>query len=90
VLSQAQRGNLTIKTALAPDTRKAFGRLEQSMNRIGWMVMAAALLLGGVLWHAASVIATAIAHGQSHTDSVSIWLIVLAVLAFAWGMRRRT
>jgi predicted unusual protein kinase regulating ubiquinone biosynthesis (AarF/ABC1/UbiB family) len=89
VLSQAQRGNLTVKAALAPDTRKAFGRLEQSMHRLAWMVIAAALFLGGILWHATNVIAAAIVHGQSQKDSVGTWLIVLAVIAFGWGMLRR-
>ncbi|MCK6629130.1 MAG: AarF/UbiB family protein [Anaerolineae bacterium] len=78
VLTQAQRGSLTLQTSLAPDARKAVQRLEQALNRLGWMVVAGALLLAGI---------------QLQTNSQSNpWvagLLVLALAAFLWGTFKR-
>jgi predicted unusual protein kinase regulating ubiquinone biosynthesis (AarF/ABC1/UbiB family) len=78
VLTQAQRGNLVIQTSLAPDTRKTIQRLEQAINRLTWVVVAASLLIAGVNWQA----------GHSN-DSLGRWFMILALLAFVWGMFKR-
>jgi predicted unusual protein kinase regulating ubiquinone biosynthesis (AarF/ABC1/UbiB family) len=78
VLTLAQRGNLVVQTSLAPDARRTIHRLEQSINRLTWVVVAASLLLAGVNWPA--------------TPEGQMWgpgLMVLALIAFAWGMFRR-
>ncbi len=78
VLTQAQRGNLVIQTSLAPDTRKAFQRLEQAVNRLTWMVVAASLLIAGVNWQA-----------NNSGSLLGQGLMVLALLAFVWGMFKK-
>ena len=77
VLTQAERGNLIIQTSLAPDARKILQRLEQSINGLTWAIIAAGLLIAGVNWQA------------TQADSPGRWLMVLALLAFFWGMLRR-
>lgn len=73
-LTQAHRGDLAVKTALAPDARKMLTRLEQSVNRLTWVVLAVGLLIAGLL-----------AEGQVwYAD----WLTFFAVIAFLWGMFR--
>jgi predicted unusual protein kinase regulating ubiquinone biosynthesis (AarF/ABC1/UbiB family) len=78
VLTQAQRGDLTVQTSLASDTRKAVQRLEQSVNQLGWMVVAAALFIAGVNWHIGS-----------QGNGPGLWLVWLAVLAFLWGIFKK-
>lgn len=75
VLTQAQRGNLALQASLAPDTRKAIQRLERSINRLGWMVAAAGLLLAGVLLY-------------NGGHDWGLGGVALAALAFLWGLWR--
>jgi predicted unusual protein kinase regulating ubiquinone biosynthesis (AarF/ABC1/UbiB family) len=73
--SRAERGTLTIQQALAPDSRKAVQRLERSIRRASWMMLAAALLISGVLvWV------------QRPDEPAGVWLLGLALLAFLWGV----
>ncbi len=76
VLIQAQREKLTIRTSLAPDTRKEIRQLEKSVNRLGWMVAAAGLLISGANLHA----------GQGSFGGS--FLMGLSFLAFLWGIRK--
>lgn len=78
VLTQAQRGNLTVQTSLAPDARKAMQRLEQSVSRLGWMVVAVGLLISGINLYLAS-----------QDKSFGLALLVLSLIAFLWGLLRR-
>lgn len=78
VLTQAQRGNLTLQTSLAPDARKTIQRLEQALNRLSWVVVAAALLLGGVQLQS-----------SRPENPWGTGLMILALAAFLWGMLRR-
>ncbi len=78
VLTQAQRGGLVVQTSLAPDARKSVQRLEQAVNRLSWLMVAAALLIAGVNWHV-----------SSDKNGPGLWLIGLALLAFLWGMLKR-
>jgi predicted unusual protein kinase regulating ubiquinone biosynthesis (AarF/ABC1/UbiB family) len=75
MLTQAQRGNLVLQSSLAPDARKAAHRLEQSINRLSWMLVAVGLLLSGVVL-------------KGSDAEWGVWLMILALLAFLWGMWR--
>jgi predicted unusual protein kinase regulating ubiquinone biosynthesis (AarF/ABC1/UbiB family) len=78
MLIQAQRGNLVVQTSLAPDARKTIQRLEQAVHRLTWVVVAASLLIAGVNWQT----------GNSG-DNMGYWFMILALLAFLWGMFKR-
>jgi predicted unusual protein kinase regulating ubiquinone biosynthesis (AarF/ABC1/UbiB family) len=49
VLTEAQRGNLAVRSGLAPDARKALSRLESAVARLSWMVAAMGFLVSGTL-----------------------------------------
>ncbi|MCP4107866.1 MAG: AarF/ABC1/UbiB kinase family protein [Desulfobacteraceae bacterium] len=78
VLIQAQREKLTMQTSLAPDTRKEIQQLEKSVNRLGWMVAAAGLLISGANLYTGQ--------GGSFIGS---FLMCLSFLAFLWGIKNR-
>jgi predicted unusual protein kinase regulating ubiquinone biosynthesis (AarF/ABC1/UbiB family) len=78
IITQAQRGNLVVQASLAPDTRKVVRRLEQSVNRLAWMVVAAALLISGVRLYVGL-----------QDERLSVVLIFFALVSFFWGMSRR-
>jgi predicted unusual protein kinase regulating ubiquinone biosynthesis (AarF/ABC1/UbiB family) len=74
----AERGNLTVQTSLAPDTRKSVHKLEQAVNRLTWFVLAAGLLItGGNLYT------------SDRTAILGLWLMVAALVAFLWGLLHR-
>jgi predicted unusual protein kinase regulating ubiquinone biosynthesis (AarF/ABC1/UbiB family) len=74
VLSRAERGALTVQTALTPESRKAVQRLERSIHRLAWMVVSAALLIAGVMVRAGRP-------GEPY----GLWLAISA-LVFLWGI----
>jgi predicted unusual protein kinase regulating ubiquinone biosynthesis (AarF/ABC1/UbiB family) len=74
LLTRAERGELTIQTALAPETKRALKRLESSAHRLTWSVLAAALLLGAVLLHI-----------DVPAEPWDRWFAGLAAGAFLWG-----
>lgn len=73
-LIRAERGGLTVQTALAPETKRVIQRLERSLQRLAWMVVSAALLLAGVLLHL----------NQPETP-YGRWMAGLAGLSFLYG-----
>jgi predicted unusual protein kinase regulating ubiquinone biosynthesis (AarF/ABC1/UbiB family) len=77
ILTTAERGSLTVQTSLAPDARKMLRGLEQSVNRLSWMVVAVGLLLAGVNLYS-----------SAGGENLGIGLMSLAVLAFFWGLWR--
>ena len=77
-LTLAQQGNLTIQTSLAPDARKFLERLEGSLNRLTWMVVAIGLLLAGVILRA-----------SDQDMQVGLALIIGAGFVFLWGAARK-
>ena len=77
IVTRAERGKLTVQTSLSSDARKAMQRLEQSVNRLTWTVLASGLLISGAHLHA----------GDSDENFGKI-LIALAVLTFLWGIRK--
>jgi predicted unusual protein kinase regulating ubiquinone biosynthesis (AarF/ABC1/UbiB family) len=75
VLTQAEQGNLMVKTSLAPDARKAIERVEQSVNRLTWIVLAVGLLMAGVNFYTGN-----------NGGSFGVWLMVAALFVFLWGL----
>ena len=73
ILTEAERGNFTVQTSLAPDARKTFQQVEQAVNRLGWMVAAMGLLIAG-------------ANLYLGDSSLGVWLMSAALLAFLWGI----
>jgi len=51
LLTDAERGNLGVRAGLAPDARKALGRLEHAVARLAWVVVAVGLLVCGSLFY---------------------------------------
>jgi predicted unusual protein kinase regulating ubiquinone biosynthesis (AarF/ABC1/UbiB family) len=75
VLSRAERGALTVQTALTPESRKMVQRLERSIHRLAWMVISAALLIAGVMIHA-----------NRPGEPYGKWLAFLSAAVFLWGI----
>ena len=74
VITDAQRGDLTVKAALAPDNARALRRIEQSINRVMWTVAAAGLFIGGLILR--------VAEGP---NLLNTGLLLAAAAAFLWG-----
>ncbi|HEY0514226.1 MAG TPA: AarF/UbiB family protein [Thermoanaerobaculia bacterium] len=74
VLARVERGTLTVQSTLAPDSRKIIQRLERSIHRLSWTVVAAGLLIAGVIVHA-----------DAPGTPYGWWLMAAAGLAFLWG-----
>lgn len=77
-LTLAERGELLSQNALAPDAAKAIRRLERSVERLTWGMVAMGLLVSGMLLR--------ITEGPG---GVSAALLVAAVAALFWGITRR-
>lgn len=77
VLTRAKQGALVVQVSLSPQTRRAIGRIDQSVRRFAWMVAAAGLLISGVNLHIAG-------HGTPYGTT----LLGLSFLAFLWGLRK--
>ena len=77
VLTQAQRGNLTVQTAFNPAARKTIRSLDRSIKKLSLMVMAAAFLIAGVILFVAG------------PEPRAGWFFGgLSFLSFVWAMRR--
>ncbi len=77
-LTQAERGELTTQYSLAPDAARALRRIERSVERLTWGVIAAGLLISGIVLRATE--------GDSR---LATGLLVGAALSFLWGLTRR-
>ncbi len=77
-LTAAERGELVQQTSLAPDAAKALRRLERSVDRLTWTVLAGGLLLAGMMFQTST--------GPS---SITTTLFVAAGVVFLWGLTRR-
>lgn len=75
VLTQAQRGKLTIQTSFAPESKKTLVRLEKSINRLSWIVVACVLFTVGMR-----------SDNSGETASGAPVLLGLALLSFLWGL----
>ncbi|MBW8874068.1 MAG: AarF/ABC1/UbiB kinase family protein [Acidobacteria bacterium] len=72
-LTQAERGTLTIETALAPEARRAVHRLERSIRQMAWMMLTAGLLIAGATLHRAS-------------EPTGRIMMAAAAVTFLWGI----
>ena len=77
VITQAERGNLTLKSSFSADSRKLLVRLENSINRLSWTIASAGLLIAGT-----------ILRNSGGGRLLSSALYVLALLFFGWGLWR--
>jgi predicted unusual protein kinase regulating ubiquinone biosynthesis (AarF/ABC1/UbiB family) len=77
-LIEARRADLTARAAMAADTTRAVRRLERSVERLTWVVVAIGLLTLGMVLQLSGE------PGWPRTV-----LFVLAGLALLWGMTRR-
>jgi predicted unusual protein kinase regulating ubiquinone biosynthesis (AarF/ABC1/UbiB family) len=77
VLNRAKQGALTVQVSLSPQTRRAIRRIDSSVHRFAWMIIAAALLLSGVNLYIAGKV-----------RPFGMIMMVLSAVAFLWGMRR--
>jgi predicted unusual protein kinase regulating ubiquinone biosynthesis (AarF/ABC1/UbiB family) len=77
-ITQAERGELTLKAALSSDTARALRRLERSVDRLTWGVIFTSLLISGTLLR--------LSEGPTWS---STGLFVLAALVLMWGITRR-
>ncbi|MGQ9491261.1 MAG: ABC1 kinase family protein [Anaerolineae bacterium] len=77
-LTLAERGELLSQNALAPDAGKAIRRLERSVERLTWGMVAMGLLVSGMLLR--------ITEGPGGASTA---LLVAAAAALFWGITRR-
>jgi predicted unusual protein kinase regulating ubiquinone biosynthesis (AarF/ABC1/UbiB family) len=77
VLTKAKQGALSIRVSLSPETRRAIRRIDISVKRFSWTVLATGLIVCGVNLFIA---------GKGRLFAIT--LILLAVLSFLWGMRK--
>ena len=77
VLTRAKQGKLSILVSLSPETRKSIKRIDLSVKRFSWTVLATGLLICGVNLHIAD-----------KAKTLGVILIVLSVVTFLWGMRK--
>jgi hypothetical protein len=78
VLTEVERGDLSVQTSLAPDTRRSIRRLEQSINRFMWMVVAVGLLIAGTNLYVAS-----------EGTTLGLSFMGAALFVFLWGAFKR-
>lgn len=72
--SKIERGSLTVEAKLAPEARRLIQRLDSSIRRASWMIVAAALLIAGMM------------RLDRPDEPAALWLLVLSGLAFVWGV----
>ena len=90
VLTQAQRGQLTVVNKPSAEQRRAQLQLRTALARLTWVIAASALLVGGILWRVGDQMAAAPAgHASPSLFTPSTALIVASVCVFLWGMRRQ-
>jgi predicted unusual protein kinase regulating ubiquinone biosynthesis (AarF/ABC1/UbiB family) len=77
-LTQAERGELVQQTSLAPDASRAIKRLERSVDRLTWGLIAMGLLMSGMVLRL-----------SDGPGGFATGLLVSAGVALAWGLLRR-
>ena len=78
LLTQAERGDLTVQTSLAHDHARALRQIERAVDRQMWTTLAVGLLVAGVLLRLAPA-----------NEAASLALLIGAGAAFLWGLTRR-
>ncbi|HYU33075.1 MAG TPA: AarF/UbiB family protein, partial [Thermoanaerobaculia bacterium] len=74
-LTRAERGQMVVQASFSPEARRTLQRLERSILRLSWMIVSAALLIGGVMLHV-----------DQPRALYGTWLMVLAFLSFLYGV----
>jgi len=77
VLTQAERGNLVVRNALTPDTRRLLLRIDGNLRSIRRALLVAALLIGGILLRSDA--------DAGHWDTIMIGLAILGGLRLWFG-----
>jgi predicted unusual protein kinase regulating ubiquinone biosynthesis (AarF/ABC1/UbiB family) len=78
ILTQTQRGSLTVQASLAPDARKMIERLERTIMRMVWTVVSVGVLFVGSKFFV-----------DDDETLVGSGVILLAVLVFLYGITRK-
>jgi predicted unusual protein kinase regulating ubiquinone biosynthesis (AarF/ABC1/UbiB family) len=78
LLTQVERGEVVQQMSLAPDAARALRRLERSVDRLTWGLVAVSLFMSGLLLR--------VTEGP---DGLNTGLLVAAGVAFLWGLTRR-
>jgi predicted unusual protein kinase regulating ubiquinone biosynthesis (AarF/ABC1/UbiB family) len=74
VLKQARLGKLSVRNSFSSDAKKQIQQLENSIRRLGWMVLSSGLLIAGIF--------------QQSESRLSWVLLGCAFLAFLSGIRK--
>jgi predicted unusual protein kinase regulating ubiquinone biosynthesis (AarF/ABC1/UbiB family) len=74
-LTRAERGQMTIQASFSPEGRRSLLRLERSILRLAWMIVSAALLIGGVMLRT-----------NDPQAAYGTWLMAFALLSFLYGV----
>lgn len=78
LLGQVERGTFGVQTSLSPDASRQVDGLERSVDRLSWMVAAAALLISGTVLRI-----------NEATDPLATAALALSAAAFLLGLRRK-
>ena len=78
VIDRANQGSLSVQVSLSLDTRQAIKRIDLSVKRFSWMVLAAGLLVSGTNLYI-----------SGKDRPLCYILVILSGLAFLWGLRKR-
>lgn len=89
VLTQAQRGRLVVRAAQTPETLARMRETRQAIRQLAWSVVAAALLLSGVVWHFGTLLLAASGRAGEPPGDIGPLLIGLALISLLWGWLRR-
>lgn len=74
-LTRSERGQLTLQASFSPEGRRSLQRLERSILRLAWMIVSAALLIGGVMLQT-----------NDPQAPYGMWLMAFALLSFLYGV----
>jgi predicted unusual protein kinase regulating ubiquinone biosynthesis (AarF/ABC1/UbiB family) len=74
-LTRSERGQMTIQASFSPEGRRSLQRLERSILRLAWMIVSAALLIGGVMLLT-----------DDPQAPYGMWLMACALLSFLYGV----
>ena len=74
-LTRSERGQMTVQASFSPEGRRSLQRLERSILRLAWMIVSAALLIGGVMLQT-----------DDPQAPYGTWLMACALLSFLYGV----
>ena len=77
---------MVLPATLVAKDRETIQKMDQSVNRLTWIVVAIGLLVAGTIWHIGQPVVAALSQKTSATDYFGIGLIGVALGVFLWGM----